>query len=317
MQPATGMVSTQAQTISTVTPHRTALSRRVVPNPTIEPAMVWVVLTGMPAAAVAKSVTAAPDSAQKPPKGSSLVILEPIVLTIRQPPIRVPRPMAVWQTSTIQNRNLVKVCSFQMLAIEQHGDDAHRLLGVVRAMSEAVEGGGAELSLSEQGIDASGGGVAEEPGHADAHHEAEHQPDQGREDNEGGDLQQSRCRITAPKPALAMAAPARPPIRACEELVGSPRYHVIRFHKIGPQQAAEDHVAYHTTLGCTTPLPDRHRHVGAEHVGGHEIEERGPDHGLQRRETRVETTVAIELAASWIPLVKSNRQGEHDHDRHQ
>ena len=50
MQPATGIVSTQAQTMLTVIPQRTALSRRVLPNPTMEPAMVWVVLTGMPAA---------------------------------------------------------------------------------------------------------------------------------------------------------------------------------------------------------------------------------------------------------------------------
>ena len=48
----------------------------MAPKPTIDPAMVWVVLTGMPAAAVANSVTAAPDSAQKPPKGSSLVIFD-------------------------------------------------------------------------------------------------------------------------------------------------------------------------------------------------------------------------------------------------
>ena len=76
MQPAIGIVSTQAQTILTVIPQRTALSRFIAPNPTMEPAMVWVVLTGMPIASVAKSVMAAPDSAQKPPKGSSLVILQ-------------------------------------------------------------------------------------------------------------------------------------------------------------------------------------------------------------------------------------------------
>ena len=43
--------------------------RRMVPKPTIEPAMVWVVLTGMPAAAVAKSVTAAPDSRRSRRRG--------------------------------------------------------------------------------------------------------------------------------------------------------------------------------------------------------------------------------------------------------
>ena len=94
MQPATGMVSTQAQTMLTVIPQRTALIRRVMPKPTMEPAMVWVVLTGMPAALGDEEVMAAPDSAQNPPKGSSLVIFEPMVFTIRQPPNSVPRPMA-------------------------------------------------------------------------------------------------------------------------------------------------------------------------------------------------------------------------------
>ena len=40
-------------------------------------------------------------SAQKPPKGRSFVIRVPIVLTIRQPPIAVPRAMAVCAISTI------------------------------------------------------------------------------------------------------------------------------------------------------------------------------------------------------------------------
>ena len=40
------------------------------------------------------TVAAAPVSAQKPENGLSLVIRLPIVRTIRQPPVRVPRPMA-------------------------------------------------------------------------------------------------------------------------------------------------------------------------------------------------------------------------------
>ena len=50
-----------------------------------------------------KSVTAPADSAQKPPTGWSCVIRIPIVRTIRQPPESVPRPIAAWQTRTIQN----------------------------------------------------------------------------------------------------------------------------------------------------------------------------------------------------------------------
>ena len=40
------------------------------------------------------SVTAPPVSAQKPPTGFNLVMRWPIVLTMRQPPNSVPRPMA-------------------------------------------------------------------------------------------------------------------------------------------------------------------------------------------------------------------------------
>src|ERR1039458_5539048 len=35
---------------------------------------------------------------------------------------------------------------------------------------------------------------------------------------------------------LAMAAPAYPPMRACEELVGSPSHHVMRSHAIAPMR---------------------------------------------------------------------------------
>src|SRR6266516_4034900 len=34
--------------------------------------------------------------------------------------------------------------------------------------------------------------------------------------------------MTAANPAFATAAPAYPPIRACDELVGRPKYHVIK-----------------------------------------------------------------------------------------
>ena len=89
-----GIVSIHAQKIFLVTPHLTAEAPFTAPTPIIEPVIVWVVLTGMPAAAVANSVTAAPDSAQKPPKGSSLVIFEPMVLTMRHPPQMVPSARA-------------------------------------------------------------------------------------------------------------------------------------------------------------------------------------------------------------------------------
>ena len=59
------------------------------------PVIVCVVETGMPSAVARNSVIAPPVSAQKPPTGFSLVILWPMVLTMRQPPNSVPRPIAM------------------------------------------------------------------------------------------------------------------------------------------------------------------------------------------------------------------------------
>ena len=90
------MVRIHAHTIRLATPQRTAESLCTAPTPTIAPVMVWVVLTGIPASAVPKRVMAPALSAQNPPKGFSLVILDPIVWTMRQPPEYVPKAMAVW-----------------------------------------------------------------------------------------------------------------------------------------------------------------------------------------------------------------------------
>src|SRR5690242_6184766 len=84
-----GMVRIQAQTMLLATPQRTAESRWVAPTPRIEAVMVWVVLTGIPATAVPRSVIAPAVSAQKPPIGRSLVNRMPIVFTMRQPPASV------------------------------------------------------------------------------------------------------------------------------------------------------------------------------------------------------------------------------------
>src|SRR5215203_1093700 len=100
MTAAAGMVRIQAQTTRPATPQRTADRRRVAPTPTMAPVIVCVVETGMPAYDVANSVTAAADSAATPPTGCSRVMREPIVFTIRQPPVRVPRAIAVWAERT-------------------------------------------------------------------------------------------------------------------------------------------------------------------------------------------------------------------------
>jgi len=49
--------------------------------------------------------------------------------------------------------------------------------------------------------------------------------------------------------------------------------------------------------------PDGFRHRRAEAERGDEVEEGGPDDRLSGDSTRVDTTVAIEFAASWNPLM--------------
>src|ERR671915_2371459 len=52
--------------------------------------------------------------------------------------------------------------------------------------------------------------------------------------------------ITASAPSAANAAPTTPPIKACEELEGRPKYQVIRFQAIAPIKPVK------TTVGVIT-----------------------------------------------------------------
>src|SRR4029450_11387575 len=94
MLPPAGMVRIQAQTMRPATPQRTADRRRVAPTPTIAPVMVWVVEAGMAREAARYRAQAAAVSAEKPPTGLRAVTRWPRVLTIRQPPDRVPSAVA-------------------------------------------------------------------------------------------------------------------------------------------------------------------------------------------------------------------------------
>ena len=110
--------------------------------------------------------------------------------------------------------------------------------------------------------------------------------------------------ISVLHPAVATAAPASPPTRACEELVGKPNSHVMRSHPIAPINAAKT-PAFVSTPGLTTleivsatAVPNT-RNATKFQNAAHTTASCGV-------RTRVETTVAIELAASWKPLKKSN-----------
>src|SRR3982074_2152147 len=67
------------------------------------PVIVCVVETGTPRKVAMNNVAAPPVSAQNPCIGVNLVIRKPMVRTIRQPPIKVPNPIAAWHANTTQN----------------------------------------------------------------------------------------------------------------------------------------------------------------------------------------------------------------------
>lgn len=88
-----GMVKIHAQRRFTVTPHLTALNLLVAPTPIMDPVMVCVVETGILKCSVRNKVIAPAVSAATPSKGVTLVMRVPMVFTIFQPPLIVPKPI--------------------------------------------------------------------------------------------------------------------------------------------------------------------------------------------------------------------------------
>lgn len=99
---APGIVIIQAHTIFRVKPQRTAEILFAAPTPVIDPVITWVVLTGTPSDVATNKLVALAVSAQKPSIGRSFVIFCPMVFTILQPPIRVPRPIAALAATITQ-----------------------------------------------------------------------------------------------------------------------------------------------------------------------------------------------------------------------
>ena len=110
--------------------------------------------------------------------------------------------------------------------------------------------------------------------------------------------------MSAPNPALATAAPAKPPISAWDELVGSPQAHVIRSQTIAPISPARiTHSS--TTFVSTTPLPTVLATPTPKPKAATKLKKAAHTTAWSGVRTRVETTVAMEFAASWKPLMKS------------
>jgi hypothetical protein len=100
-----------------------------------------------------------------------------------------------------------------------------------------------------------------------------------------------------PKPALTSAAPAKPPISACDEEVGSPQYHVIRSHVMAPTSPAR--ITHWSTMSaCTTPLPTVVATWTPKPKAATKLKKAAHTTACNGVSTRVDTTVAMELAAS-------------------
>src|SRR5512132_2741037 len=125
-----------------------------------------------------------------------------------------------------------------------------------------------------------------------------------------GDRKMNRivfCRLAAfrtLKPALATPAAGNPPMIACEEEVGSPSHQVKRFQAMAPVSPANT-TASLTTAGSTV-LPTVLATLVWNTKKAAKLKVAAQMTAIRGVSTRVETTVAIELAASWKPLVKSN-----------
>src|SRR3954451_15749939 len=111
------------------------------------------------------------------------------------------------------------------------------------------------------------------------------------------------CQLTL-SPA-ARPAPIRPPISACDDDDGSPKYHVTRFQVMAPTSAAN-----------TTTIPDVLSSSDASRMPFPTVLATSVDTSAPARfataarasatrgvRARVDTAVAIALAASWKPFV--------------
>src|SRR6266511_3033931 len=106
------------------------------------------------------------------------------------------------------------------------------------------------------------------------------------------------------KPALATPAPAKPPMSACDDEVGSPNHQVRRFQAMAPTRPAKTTASL--TTCASTVLPTVLATWVLNTMKATKLKTAAQITATRGVSTLVETTVAIELAASWKPLVKSN-----------
>src|SRR5271169_3855255 len=110
---------------------------------------------------------------------------------------------------------------------------------------------------------------------------------------------------TAWIPALARPAPTRPPISACELDDGIPNRCVRICQTMAPASAPKITWAL-TTSASTMPRPTVSATCRPKNMKAMKLKNAAQATAYCGRSTRVDTMVAIEFAASFMPLRKSN-----------
>src|SRR4051794_6510225 len=117
-------------------------------------------------------------------------------------------------------------------------------------------------------------------------------------------LPSSPSPFTAFEPSAANAAPTTPPIRACDELEGSPKYHVARFQAIAPIRPANTIVG---VMKSASTMPFATVAATASEMNAPtKLRMAANVTATRGGSARVEIAVATTFAVSWKPFVKSN-----------
>src|SRR4051794_27164832 len=104
-------------------------------------------------------------------------------------------------------------------------------------------------------------------------------------------------------PPATQAAPMRPPKSACEELEGSPRYQVTRFHRMAPISPAK--ITTGLMSASSTRPPEMVLATWTDRKAPATFRHAATATAVLGRNAPVAMDVAMALAVSWKPLVKS------------
>ena len=262
--------------------------------------MVCVVLTGMPKCAVPSRISAALVSAAKPCTGSILTMRIPNVRMMRQPPIAVPSPIA-----TAQARMTQVGTSTVLMAPAETSASVMIPIAFCASLAPWLKA----MRLEDSSCSRRNARLAAPRGTRNTTQyvaRISRYPITNPTSGENSIASSTFCSpdsFTADIPLCASAPPIIPPIRAWDELVGSPSFSVKRFHMIAPDSAAITVVGW-IIAASTIPPPI---------ILATAVDMKAPAmfRTAARRTARpglstcVETTVAMALALSCQPFEKS------------